>query len=73
MSWLCNINSTFKLFPKIGNWGCYDENGNFSFPISSNEIISNLIGFFILFILINIMIDIYYSAKKVDNKKFYKI
>ena len=42
-TWFCNDNYTFRLYPKIGTFGCYNDNGDYSKPFQNMNIIFILI------------------------------
>ena len=42
-NWLCKDNYTFKLYPEIGNWGCYNNDGNYTTPMGESNIINILL------------------------------
>jgi len=56
-NWVCKNGYDFKLYPKIGTWGCYDSNGNFSSPINID------------ILLILICIILFYFIYRKHNKK----
>lgn len=63
-NWVCKNGYDFKLYPKIGTWGCYDSNGNYSNPINIDIIL--ILICIILFYFIYTM-----RNNKNKNKKKY--
>ena len=60
--WICEKDYTFRLYPKIGTWGCYNDSGHYSRPIHIN-----IINIFIILACIVLAYIIY--RKKCDHKK----
>lgn len=56
----CDHSYNFKLYPKIGTWGCYDANGNYKTPINNNM---NTMIFILLCILLIYLIYQYKNYK----------
>ena len=68
-TWLCNDNYTFRLHPKIGTFGCYNDNGDYSKPFQNINIIFILI--IILFAILiykkNVKKNLYINNKNVNK------
>lgn len=62
-TWFCNDNYTFRLYPKIGTFGCYNNNGDYSKPFQN----MNIIFIFIIILCAILIYDKKYN-KKIKNE-----
>jgi hypothetical protein len=42
-NWICKDNYNFKLYPEIGTWGCYNNDGHYTSPMEGINIINILL------------------------------
>lgn len=62
-NWICKDNYTFKLYPEIGTWGCYNNDGQYTTPMEGINIIN------ILLILAIIIVCFMLYKKRCNNTK----